>query len=203
MTDYFAVLKEPRRPWIDAEALKQKFLTLSAEAHPDRVHNASPAEKEAAHQKYLESHTAYNCLRDPKTRLRHLLELETGARPPEIESVPPGLLELFMEVSRGMREVDRFLAERAKVNSPLLQAQMFPREWKYGQDLAALAKKVHSRQEALHAELRTVDHAWTAAGKADRDKALSRLEEMHRLFSYYSRWATQLSERQFQLSSKG
>ena len=40
MTDAFALLSEPRRPWLDAEALKARFLPLSAAVHPDRVHSA-------------------------------------------------------------------------------------------------------------------------------------------------------------------
>ena len=34
MTDAFALLDEPRRPWLDAGALKQKFLPISSAAHP-------------------------------------------------------------------------------------------------------------------------------------------------------------------------
>ena len=41
MTDYFALLNEPRRPWLDADLLKQTFLTLSAGAHPDKIHSAN------------------------------------------------------------------------------------------------------------------------------------------------------------------
>ena len=29
MPDYFALLNEPRRPWLDADLLKQKFLALA------------------------------------------------------------------------------------------------------------------------------------------------------------------------------
>ena len=78
MTDYFALLNEPRRPWIDSEALKARFLVLTAEAHPDRVHNALPAKKKSAHERYTELNTAYLCLREPRESLRHLLELERG-----------------------------------------------------------------------------------------------------------------------------
>ena len=49
MTDYFALLGETRRPWLDTEALKAKFLTLTASVHPDRVHNATPTEKQIAY----------------------------------------------------------------------------------------------------------------------------------------------------------
>ena len=50
MPDYFALLNEPRRPWLDADLLKQKFLALASDLHPDRVHNASEAEKSGAVQ---------------------------------------------------------------------------------------------------------------------------------------------------------
>jgi hypothetical protein len=48
MTDCFDLLGEPRRPWLDAEALKSRFLLLSAEAHPDRVHGGTDEAKAAA-----------------------------------------------------------------------------------------------------------------------------------------------------------
>ena len=81
MIDYFTLLNEPRRPWLDAELLKQKFLALSATVHPDRVHNLGEAERAAAQERYTELNTAYNCLREPKERLQHLLQLELGALP--------------------------------------------------------------------------------------------------------------------------
>ena len=37
MADYFALLDEPRRPWLDPEELKAKFHALTATVHPDRV----------------------------------------------------------------------------------------------------------------------------------------------------------------------
>ena len=79
MTDFFALLDEPRRPWLESELLKQKFLALSATVHPDRVHNLGDAERAAAQERYTELNAAYNCLREPKDRLHHLLQLELGA----------------------------------------------------------------------------------------------------------------------------
>ena len=144
MTDYFAALNEPRRPWLDAEALKKKFLSLSADAHPDRVHTLPPAEREAATRHYAELHAAYNCLRDAKQRLRHLLELERGIKPAEIQDIPESLMGFFMEVGRLCREVDSFLAEKAKVTSPLLQVEWFER----GQDWTG---KTQSMQKSIQA----------------------------------------------------
>src|SRR5882724_11955433 len=120
MTDYFALLNEPRRPWLDPESLKTKFFERSAAVHPDRVHGASEAEKQLANQHYVELNAAYNCLREPKTRLQHLLELE-GAKPKDIQVVLSGTMELLIEVGQLCRAADAFITERASVTSPVLK----------------------------------------------------------------------------------
>ena len=79
MTDNFALLDEPRRPWLDTDLLKSKFLALSATVHPDKIHSASDAEKAAAAQSFARLNTAFTCLAEPKARLLHLRALELGA----------------------------------------------------------------------------------------------------------------------------
>ena len=127
MTDFFALLHEPRRPGLDASRLRDKFLALASECHPDRVHNASAAEKAAANRHYAELNAAVQCLTDPKTRLLHLLELERGSRPPEIQTIPPALADWFVGIAAICREADAFLLEREKVTSPLLKIQWVER----------------------------------------------------------------------------
>jgi DnaJ-domain-containing protein 1 len=203
MTDCFALLGEPRRPWIDPEALRQKFLSLSAEFHPDRVHHASDAEKYSAQQRYTDINAAYQCLRDPKERLRHFLELERGTRPPEVQTIPPPLMNLFMDVSAMCREADAFLAEQDKVSSPLLRVPLFERGQQHLQKLSVLTLEIKSRRDQLLAELKAIDAGWAAMKDPDplaRIATLARLEEMYRLFGYYGRWAVQLSERHMRLS---
>ena len=73
--DYFALLNEPRRPWLDEELLKAKFLELSSEVHPDRIHGAPEGEKQRANQRFADLNSAYHCLREPKTRLQRQLRL--------------------------------------------------------------------------------------------------------------------------------
>src|SRR3954464_16081107 len=109
MTDFFALLQEPRRPWLDPGALKQKFLALSARMHPDKVQAAGEPEKAAIARNFAELNTAFNCLSEPKSRLLHLLELESGARPAEIQQIPPGLADLFIEVATLCKNADGFL----------------------------------------------------------------------------------------------
>src|SRR6266536_2692354 len=111
MTDCFALLGEPRRPWIDPEALKLKFLALAAEVHPDRVHRATPLEKQAATQRYAELNAAYRCLCEPKERLFHLLELECGIKPDDVHPISPAAMDASLEVSHLCRAADASLAE--------------------------------------------------------------------------------------------
>src|ERR1039458_7617080 len=117
MTDFFALLNEPRRPWLDADLLKQKFLALSANAHPDRIHSASESDKVDATKRFTELNTAYSCLAEPKLRLLHLLELELGAKPKDIQQIPTALADLFAEVATSCRSADGFLVEKTKATS--------------------------------------------------------------------------------------
>ena len=199
VTDYFALLAEPRRPWLDSDSLKQKFLALSADAHPDRVHNANASEKEAAQQRYTALNTAYGCLREPKDRLRHLLELEMGEKPKDIQSIPSDLMDFFMEVSQICRQTDSFLAEKNASASPLLQVQMFERSQEWTEKLMALQKALNSRREQLESELKILDAGWKVAERQDA-AVLQRLEVIYRLFSYYARWDGQIQERIVQLA---
>ena len=203
MIDNFALLEEPRRPWIDPERLKEKFLALSAHLHPDRVHQEPEAAREAAGRRYAELNGAYNCLRDPKQRLRHLLELERGAKPADVQSIPPGMTELFVEVGQLCRETDAFLAEKAGTVPLILKAGMFERGQEYVERLSAMRQQIASRSDRLMEELKTMNAVWESAERAgaQRDKLpLERLEEIYRLLGYYGRWTSQIQERTVQLS---
>jgi curved DNA-binding protein CbpA len=125
MFDSFSVLGEPRRPWLDPEALKEKFHALSSEVHPDRVHGASEAERRAANERYTALNAAYQCLREPRQRLAHLIELERGVRPGVIQTVPSDLMALFLEVGARLKEADRLQAVSA--GFPLRKVRLFSR----------------------------------------------------------------------------
>jgi DnaJ-domain-containing protein 1 len=198
MTDYFSLLAEPRRPWLDPESLKKKFLTLSAAVHPDRVHNSGEEEKTAAQRRYTDLNQAYNHLRNPKERLQHLLELETGTKPQQVQQVPADLMEFFFQVARVFKQTDSFLAEKAKTSSPLLQVQLFETAQDWTEKLNALQQQLNAKQEGLVAELKTLDARWDDV--ADRTFMLRRLEELYRLFSYFARWQSQIQEKIVQLS---
>ena len=206
MTDAFALLNEPRRPWLEAEALKQKFLPLSSAAHPDRTHNAPETEKQESNQRYAELNAAYNTLREPRDRLLHLLELEQGAKPPDIQRIPPGTMDLFVEVGQLCRDVDAFLIQRGNVTSPLLKVQMFERAMEWTDQLQSLQQRINARRDELTAELQQMNPVWASAppmGEPGRVAALplERLEQLYRVFSYVARWSEQIQERNVQLAT--
>jgi DnaJ-domain-containing protein 1 len=206
MTDAFALLNKPRRPWLDADALKQKFLPLSSAAHPDRTHSAPEAEKQQTNQRYAELNAAYNTLREPRDRLLHLLELERGTKPGDIQRIPPGTMDLFVEVGQLCRDVDAFIAERQNVTSPLLKVQMFERGMEWTDKLQALQQRISTKRDELTTELQQMNAVWDAAppiGSPQRVAALplERLEQVYRIFSYIARWSEQLQERNVQLAT--
>ena len=205
MTDNFALLNEPRLPWLDPDLLKQKFFPLSASFHPDRVHGGTDAEKLTANQRYAELNAAYNCLREPKERLLHLIELELGKKPSDIQKIPPGTMDLFVEVGQTCRDADTFLDEKSKVTSPLLKVQLFERGQEWTDKLNALQQKINAKRETLSAELRDLNSVWEmapAVGSPERVAVLplERLEQIYRVFSYIARWSEQIQERVVQLS---
>ena len=205
MADYFALLDEPRRPWLDPEELKAKFHALTATVHPDRVHRGAEPEKQAANQRYAELNAAYQCLSEPKARLHHLLELERGDRVEDVQKISTGTMDSFMEISDLCREADAFLAEKESVTSPLLKLQLFETGMVLADSLKLLMQRLNGRQEALIVEMRNLNMAWETAppvGSSTRLHVLpcSRLEHIYRDLSYLKRWTQQLQERWVQLS---
>jgi curved DNA-binding protein CbpA len=202
--DYFALLGQPRQPWLDPDSLKAAFLERSTSLHPDRVQSGTAEEKSAATSRFAELNAAYNCLREPKERLLHLLELETGAPLANVQNIPSDSMDLFMESGLLCRETDKFLANKARASSPLLQAQFFEQGLEWTTRLQESQKRIHLRRDQLLAELQSMNAVWNAAPPLSPNRAqslpLKRLEEMARTFSYIARSDGQISERLAQLS---
>ena len=197
MPDFFALLDEPRRPWLDADSLKQKFLARSSEVHPDRVHGANESEKRKANQRYTDLNGAYVCLREPRDRLRHLLELELGRKPEDLQEMPAELASLFMEIAAVCREADGFLANQSNITSPLLRAQSFPEVQHWIERLTGLKATLAGHHETMLSGLRKLDAAWCerASDAPARSTLLPELERICRRIGFLSRWNGQVQER--------
>jgi curved DNA-binding protein CbpA len=200
VTDNFALLNELRRPWLDTHLLKQKFVALSANAHPDKIHSTNESEKSAATKKFAELNAAYNCLLEPKSRLLHLLELELGAKPGDIQQIPPALADLFAEIAAVCHRADDFLAEKNKATSPLLQVRLFERAQEWIEQLNLLQRKLNELSGKLTGDLKSLDEKWIENNLETRGDLLKKLEELYRLSGYFNRWNNQIQERAVQLS---
>jgi len=200
MTDNFALLSEIRRPWLEAGALKQKFLSISSRLHPDKVVGDNDSQRNEAAKSFAEVNTAYTCLSDPKLRLLHLLELERGVKPNEIQQIPSALANLFAEVATTCRKTDDFIIEKSKVTSPLLQVQWFERGQEWVETLNTLQRKLNRLYENLLDELKRIDAEWINSSSGNRENILIHVEELYRLFGYFNRWSKQVQERVVQLS---
>lgn len=205
MIDCFALFDEPRRPWLDLEALKERFLARAAAVHPDRFHESTPAEREEASRRYAELNSAHARLRDTKDRLAHLLELELGRRPADVQKVPAAAMELFFQVAQVCQETDQFLAGRGQVSSPMLKVQSFERGLELTERISGLQQVLAESLEFIEAQLRTLNDAWSTAPAVGSPRRtaqlpLDRLEAFYRECSFLARWRGQLQERFVQLS---
>jgi len=202
MTDNFALLGEPRRPWLEADPLKEKFLALSAVAHPDRIHSLSIEERTKAARRYAELNAAYACLRDPRERLRHWLELELGGKPPDVQEIPPDLAAWFTNVAALLRQTDLFVAECLRVSSPLLRVQCFERQQEWTERLTAARRELERRGEVLLQKLRDLDRDLAVRdARKDRVGLIAGLVEIHRLLSFVGKWTAQIQERLVRLAT--
>ncbi|MCI0352163.1 MAG: hypothetical protein L0Z53_22315, partial [Acidobacteriales bacterium] len=173
--------------WLDEEALKSRFFALANSAHPDRVHALPEADRQAATRRYTELNSAFNCLREPRDRLRHLLELETGRKPAPVGQVPPAMANLFFDIGNVCRQADDFLKRKAATNSPLLLASLFDEGQTISESLTISRQDLAARQQQLLDELRNLNPHW--------HRHLNRLEEIHQALTYLNRWSAQLQER--------
>ena len=189
--DFFALLGEPRRPWLDPEAVKDTFHRLSRTEHPDQ--------QTAENADFARLNQAQATLRDPKLRLRHLLELEY----PEVKlsgpsGVPAGLADWFVSVHGLLRETDAILAKKSAATSALAKALLAREEFAAREKVEATLEQLDALHATATAELQVFDARWMN----DRPpEAAAVLHDFYQRFAYLSRWLEQLRERLFQLGA--
>jgi molecular chaperone HscB len=106
--DYFSFLGLPRKLVIDANDLERRLRDLSRKFHPDYFYNASPTERLASLERSSYLNDAYRTLRNPVSRVEHLLAIE-GLPPAKSEDgtakVPPSLLEEVFALNEELDEI--------------------------------------------------------------------------------------------------
>lgn len=206
MTDAFALLGLPRRPWLNPDDVQRSFHERSAAWHPDRHHGEPDAQRLEAGRIYAELNAAHQLLREPRDRLLHLFEIESGSRPRDIQRIPPGTMDLFVEVGQTCRDCDAFLQRRDPAASPMLKLKSMKEAMEWADRLSSVLARVKEKESALLDELRGMNAAWDNApspGDSARLPALpmDRLEQCYRALSYVSRWIGQVRERVVQIAT--
>ena len=181
MTDHFAMLQQSRRPGLDAAALKDTFHRLSAQRHPDTA--GGDADSFAA------LNAAWQVLREPASRLRHLIEMEAPgllARPVQI---PPALADTFMRIAALRRTLDDFRKRHAAASTPLARALLAGEQRTLKTDLESALADLDTAHEHALTELRALDATWPAS--------LDALAALHQQLAFLSKWSTDLRESLF------
>src|ERR1041384_6651442 len=106
--DYFSFLGLPRKLVIDADELERRFRDLSRKFHPDYFYNASPTERLASLERSSYLNDAYRALRNPVSRIEHLLAIEglpSAKSEDGTAKVPPSLLEEVFALNEELDEI--------------------------------------------------------------------------------------------------
>jgi hypothetical protein len=74
--DYFAFLGLSRRLVLDPAEIEKRFRELSRKFHPDYYYNAVPADRLASLERSSYLNDAYRTLKNPVSRIEHLLAIE-------------------------------------------------------------------------------------------------------------------------------
>lgn len=189
MTDHFAALAQPRRPWLDAGALKEAFHHASITSHPDVAGSGDAARFEAAS-------AAYTALRDPVSRLRHLLELEAPEELARPQEIPPDAADLFMRLAEFRQALTVFQKKEDTAGHGLARALLAGERQALLRRAGTLQTELHGAEEAAFALLRAIDTDWEPRA-AD---AAARVAALHQRLAYLSKWHAQLKESLFKLS---
>jgi hypothetical protein len=179
MTDFFAVLRVPARPWLDPDALRDVYVRLSEALH-----------RQAGSQDELVAlNRAFQVLNNPATRVEHLLSV-TGVEP-NTRQIAPVMGEFFGRVAGCLQEADRLLGEISVQSSALARALQVQRVHALQADLDNLAHELAAHEAQRLEALRELDQAWPHHS-ADTCEALAQVAVD---LTFLQKWQGQIRER--------
>lgn len=187
--DCFAALGLPRTAAFDEQALQRAYTEHSRAAHPD--HGGSEAH--AAHV-----NAAYETLRAPEKRLKHLLEVAGPEEASAWRTVPldEAMMALFSELGKAMDASAKFLDRKSKAASALAKALLAGEELRHREVLERIGFEIEQRRGDMEAQLPSLD---AVLAQGDADGAWKQLAAMQARFAYLAKWQAQVRERLLQL----
>lgn len=190
VSDHFALLNEPRRPWLDADALKEKFHALSAQHHPDVAENNSGVES----MDFAQLNAAYQTLRDPVARLRHLLELEFPqalAEQKQRAAIPPDIADLFSRICQLQQALQNFRTRETQASNPVGRALLAPEKLALREQLEITLCAVKEKHHRCLDEIRIIDATWPPPSL---DDIATKISALHSQLAYLAKWTKQLRD---------
>src|SRR6187402_3379115 len=169
--DYFAFLGLPRRLEVDLQDLDRRFRDLSRKFHPDFYYNATPAERLASLERSSYLNDAYRALKQPVSRIEHLLTIEglpLGKSEEGAAKVPPGLLEEVFALNEELDEI-RDLRESG-TDAATLAAR-----------LATARKPIELKRDEHERALAEASEQWDRQADAPADARRATLESLRQL----------------------
>src|SRR5687767_13798996 len=150
--DYFSFLGVPRALTIETADLDRRYRELSRKFHPDFYYNAAPVERLASLERSSYLNDAVRALRNPVSRIEHLLAIE-GLPPAKSEEgtakVPPGLLEEVFALNEELDEI-RELRESGTAPGELASR------------LEVARQPIEVKRQAHEEQLRQLSERWDA-----------------------------------------
>ncbi len=189
--DHFAILELPRCPWVEPSVIRAAYQRLAASLHPDAASGQTAA--------FTTLNTAYGMVREPASRVRHLLEVEGGGLRVPNGAIPAPLGELFMQIAAVSHQSDVFRAKQRAASSSLQRALLAGEQAGLSGRLETLGQQVEEIHGAALERLRQADELWAT----NQDQALEALHGLHHELAYLARWRAQLHETQVALASEG
>ena len=188
MTDYFALLGQPHQPHLDDRAIEQAFHERARLLHPDAA-GANQTDE------FARLNTAFNVLRDPCLRLRHLLELEgvTAAK----ELLAAELAEFFSRAAEISHRGKAQIANERGADSAIGRSVAQLKRSRIRTELLAVLRQLEANKLRAQSDLEDLNTIWDN----DRVAAVGKAIQLQQRFTVLQRWMQTLRELQFQLEN--
>lgn len=183
-SDAYAIFSIPRSVAIDAAALQSSYAALSRETHPD--HGGS--EEGAA-----VVNSAYETLRAPEKRLKHLIEIAAPEDAKSWRTVPldESMMSVFMELGSALEASAKLLEKKGKTTSALTRALLANEEMVLRDRLETIGFGVEEKKVAMESGLSSLDDRLASGDETVwRDIAATQAR-----LAYLAKWQTQIRER--------
>ncbi|MGK0186263.1 MAG: curved DNA-binding protein CbpA [Verrucomicrobiales bacterium] len=198
--DYFALLGMPRQATLDAEALKLKYHAITRETHPDASPGSLDSRSDSA-----EINTAYQCLLQPSSRLKHLLLLlapEEGALL-KGGQIPDAFIEIFSRIANATQAADGLISRKKAATSALAQALLSGDEMQAREALEDAGGLVAEQRTNLESECLPAIDAAMASDDQTPAAIASKISEAFRAFGFLDKWQAQVRAKLLELFEAG